>query len=43
MTASAKLEYYNKKVNSYKVSVRTVFNVVNKLLQKYQTVVPKYS
>ena len=38
--ASAKSEYYNKKVKASKGNERTVFSIVNKVLHKSQTVLP---
>jgi len=38
--ASAKSEYYNKKIKASKVNQRTVFSVVYKVLYKSQTVLP---
>jgi len=38
--ASAKSEYYNTKIKASKGNQRTVFNVVNKVLHKSQTVLP---
>ena len=38
--ASAKSEYYNKKIKASKRNQRTVFSVVNKVLHKSQTVLP---
>jgi len=38
--ASAKSEYYNKKIKAFKGNQRTVFSVVIKVLHKSQTVLP---
>ena len=38
--ASAKSEYYNKKIKASKGNQRTVFSVVNKVLHKRQIVLP---
>ena len=38
--ASAKSEYYNRKIKASKGNQRTVFSVVNKVLHKSQTVLP---
>jgi len=38
--ASAKSDYYNKKIKACKANQRTVFSVVNKVLHKSQTVLP---
>jgi len=38
--ASAKPEYYNKKIKTTKGNQRTVFSIVNKVLCKSETVLP---
>jgi len=38
--ASAKSEYYNKKIKASQGNQRTIFSVVNKVLHKSQTVLP---
>jgi len=40
---SAKSKYYNKNIKAYNGNQRAVFSVVNKILHKSKTVLPKLS